>query len=291
MDQKRFLIYCIPFLLFAGWLMLHYRHTGWLLVSPQYGDVEELNNATSYIKALLLMVWRMVDYGMLPFYLILGGLFITNRQSRSNTIQWLVLVIPCCIGMAVFLENTIGHRYFMAFGMLAIILTIQSLQYVAESKRKLVMGILATSLLAGNFLYYPGKNLGDATLAYRSYFSIEEQLKKDFDSSYHFYGHAPIANPSQFMYLDESGLKVERINETPFDSLPVILQSNVNAEFSAEQKKYLAENWYGKSYEKGAVYVNVFLNPKYYSKPAGWNLRELSAAENAMEALKSKIKN
>lgn len=288
--KQRFIIYSIPFLLFAGWLLLHYRHTGWLLVSPYYGDVEELNDAGAYIKALLLMVWRMIDYGMLPFYLVLGWLFFTVKQSRSNTIQWLVLVIPCCIGMAVFLENTIGHRYFMAFGMLAIILTVQALQYIAAPKRNLVTGILACSLLAGNFLYYPGKNLGDATLAYRSYFALEGQLKKDFGASYTFYGHAPVANLSQLMYLDDSGLKVARINETPFDSLPAILQSNVNAEFTAEQKKYLAEHWYGTSYEKGAVYVNVFLNPKYYAAPQGWKLREPSAMEKVMEELKGCIK-
>jgi len=288
--QKRVLVYAIPFLLFAGWLWLHYRHTGWLLVSPQYADVEELNGFTSYVKALLLMGWRMIDYGMLPFYLILGILFIMQKQTRSNTIQWLMLVLPCCFGMAVFLENTIGHRYFMAFGMLAIVLTIHALQYLAEQKRTLVFAVLAASLLAGNFLYYPGKTLGDATLAYRSYFPIAEQIKNDFGSSYHFYGHAPIANPSQFTYLDDSGLEIERINETPFDSLPAIIQSNVNAEFTAEQKNYLAENWYGKSYEKGAVYVNVFLNPRYYSKPAGWKLRESSEAELLMEKLKKTLK-
>jgi hypothetical protein len=179
----------------------------------------------------------------------------------------------------------------MAFGMLAIILTLHALKYLAQTKRNLVIGILALSLLAGNFLYYPGKNLGDATLAYRSYFSIARQIKADFGPSFTFYGHAPIANPSQLMYLDDSGLKVERINETPFDALPVILQSNVNAEFTAEQKQYLAGHWYGKSYEKGAVYVNVFLNPKFYKAPVGWKLREPSAMEQAMESLKSKLKN
>jgi hypothetical protein len=289
--KNRFLIYTIPFLLFAGWLFIHYRHTGWLLVSPQYGDVEELNGFSSYIKALLLMAWRMIDYGMLPFYIILGGIFITRKESRSNIIQWLVLVLLCCIGMAVFLENTIGHRYFMAFGMLAIILTMRALQYIAETKRNMIYVVLGLSLLAGNFLVYPGKNLGDATLAYRGYFTIEKQLKRDFDSSYRFYGHAPIANASQLMHLDNTGLKVDRINETPFDSLPVIVQSNMNAEFTAEQKHYLADHWYGKSYEAGAVYVNVFLNPKFYNAPTEWKLREQSEAEKQMEKLKQLLKN
>jgi hypothetical protein len=289
--RKRLVVYGVPFLLFTGWLYIHYRHTGWLFVSPHYSDKQELNGLADYIKAILLMVWRLIDYGMLPFYLVLAWAFMMYKQSRHNTLQLVVAILSCCIAMAVFLVETIGHRYFMPFAMMAIIIALQALQYLDEQRRNILYGILAVSLLAGNFLVYPGKDIGDATLAYRGYFPIEKQLRTDFDTSYHLYSHAPVANPSHIMFLDDHGRKIERIDETPFDSLPVIVQSNVSAEFTYEQKKQLAETWYGTSYECGGVYVNVFLNPRYYDHaPAGWKLREPGAAEQHMEKLKRLLK-
>ena len=93
------------------------------------------------------------------------------------------------------------------------------------------------------------------------------------------------------MYLNDEGLKTERINGQNLDSIPAIIQSNLNAEFSESDKQYLAQHFYGKSYTKGSVYVNVFLNPKFYKKPEGWKLRVPSGFENSMIEMKSKIKN
>jgi hypothetical protein len=93
------------------------------------------------------------------------------------------------------------------------------------------------------------------------------------------------------MWLDEvSGIHALRINDTPLDSLPAIIQSNVNAEFSGSDKRFLREHFYGTSYESGAVYINVFLNPRYYSKPVGWQLRKPGIAEEWMGRLKERLR-
>jgi hypothetical protein len=74
------------------------------------------------------------------------------------------------------------------------------------------------------------------------------------------------------------------------DTIPALLQSNVNAEFTKPQRDYLTNNWYGNSYENGAVYVNVFLNPKFYNKPTWFKLRESSYFEVKLQELKYKIR-
>ncbi len=288
--KNRFVIYTIPALVFAGWLGLHYQHTGWLLVSPQYADVEELNTVSEYLKAILLIGWRLVDYGMLPFYLVLIMVWFKQKEQRTEIGQWFVLILPCCLAMSVFLSNTIGHRYFMAFAMLMILAAVTAIQYMRPMGKLMLYIALGLSLLAGNFLYYPGKILGDATLAYRNYFSIEQQLQQEYPGTV-FYSHAPLANASRFRYLDTTGLQIERINETPFDSLPAILQSNVNAEFTQSEIDSLTTNWYGKSYENGPVYVTVFFNPKFYPNVTERDFRQPSAFEEWLVGLKKRVKN
>lgn len=289
--RSRFLYYTIPFLAFAGWLFLHYRHTGWLFHSPFYNDADELNGPMQYVKSIFIMTWRLVDFGMLPLYVLFVYAWFKRKGDRKLQQSWLLLTCMVCAFMAIFLENTIGHRYFLAISLLMIIIVVNALQSFTTRQQNAWYLVLLLSLTAGNFLYYPGKNLGDGTLAYRSYFRLAKEIRQELGDSTVFYGYAPIANPSQFTYLDDtSGLKAERIDAHPLDSLPAIIQSNVNAEFSEADKQYLAEYFYGNSYQHGHVYVNVFLNPKYYAKPPGWKLREPSAAEQWMSDLKKKLK-
>ncbi|AMS27746.1 hypothetical protein AEM51_12670 [Bacteroidetes bacterium UKL13-3] len=280
-------VYAIPAMLFGSWLIIHQQHTGWLLVSPQYNDANELNGVSEYIKALLLMCWRLVDYGMLPFYMIIGWLVFKQQQSRRAFIQLAALIIPCCLAMAIFLNHTIGHRYFMAFGMLVILYCVYLTKYLQPLPRVIVYTALALSLFAGNFLFYPGKNLGDATLGYRSYFSLITKARSAALGSS--YSHAPIANDDSLTYLHSTPFKpILRINEFMLDTLPVVIQSNVNAEFTVEDKKLLA-TWYGTSFEQGAVYINVFTNPKYNGKPQGWKVRKPSMMEQWMMDVKKKF--
>ena len=172
-----------------------------------------------------------------------------------------------------------------------IILVMNVLQNFAPRQKNILYVLLLFSLIFGNVLYYPGKTIGDGNLAYHSYFELAEKIKNDFSDTTIFYSYAPIANPSQLMYLNDDGLKVERINGQNLDSLPAIIQSNLNAEFSSADKQILNEKFYGKTYQKGGVYVNVFLNPKFYSKPEGWKLREPSRIENWMIDIKNRFKN
>src|SRR5690606_25692636 len=109
-----------------------------------------------------------------------------------------------------------------------------------------------------NFLYYPGKTIGDATLAYRNYFGLEKNIRQDFGDTMHFYSLGPVAKTAETKWLHPDGLNVSAITSSHIDHLPAILQSNVIAVFPPEMQDQLEKNWYGKSYEKGAVYVNVF---------------------------------
>ena len=289
--KERFVFYAIPFAVLCCWLALHFYHTGWLVISPNYSDIDKLNGFSQYAKSLLIISWRLVDFGMITFYIIFIYALFKKVGDKKLQQVWLILASVICGLMAIFLENTIGHRYFLVLGLLMIILVMNVLQNFAPRQKNILYVLLLLSLIFGNFLYYPGKTIGDGNIAYVGFFKIAPTIKKDFSDTTIFYSYAPIANPSQLIYLNDEGLKTERINGQNLDSLPAILQSNLNAEFSEKDKQYLAKNFYGKSYERGAVYVNVFLNPKFYKKPEGWKVREPSRFENWMIEMKTKIKN
>jgi hypothetical protein len=189
--------------------------------------------------------------------------------------------------MAVFLYNTIGHRYFMISQFMLIILLLQACNH---KNIKWVIGLVFMSLLFGNFMYYPGKVIADSNLQYRNFFKLEQQVKTDFDSIA-FYSYAPISSSADIRYLNiEKGLKISSLNDLNLDTIPALLQSNVNAEFTKPQRDYLSNNWYGNSYENGAVYINVFLNPKFYNKPTWFKLRKSSYFESKLQELKYKIR-
>jgi hypothetical protein len=285
----RLMVYMIPTIVFGYWLWLHHAHTGWLFVSPQYADVQELNTLSEYLKALLLICWRLIDYGMLPFYLLLGFVFYKQKNYRKEMLQWLSLLIPCCLVMAIFLSHTIGHRYFLPFSLLTILVTVLYIQPFNAMAKSVTYIVLGVALLAGNFMYYPGKTLGDATLGYRHYFAIEKQLHEEFGNTF-FYSHAPLANNRMYRYLRYKGLIIERINETPINKLPVILQSNINAEFTQPEIDYLTECWFGKTYESGPVYVTIFYNPKFHKQKKRSEFRKPSMFENWLVNLKQRFK-
>jgi hypothetical protein len=287
--RERFWVYTLPVLVFGSWLWLHKQHTGWVLVSPQYADVQELNTITEYIKALGLIFWRLIDFGLFPFYLVLTLVYMKHKVLRKELLQWVFLLAPCCLAMAIFLNHTIGHRYFMAFGMLSVIVAILYVDHFSILGKRVIYTCFVLGLFGGNFLYYPGKILGDATLAYRNYFAIENQLHKEYGNTF-FYSHAPLANIRMYRYLRYKGLLIERINETPLDNLSIILQSNINAEFTQDQIDYLTECWFGKTYQQGPVYVTLFYNPKFHKQKKMSEFRKPSGFEQWLIQVKKRLK-
>ncbi len=176
----------------------------------------------------------------------------------------------------------------MGYALLAIIIAVKFARQFKPAVFKSVYVGLLLSLAASNFFVYPGKTLGDATLAYRGFFKIEQELHDSLGNSV-LYSYAPIANPRMLRHLAFKGIVTERLTDTTnLDSVPVVLQSNVNAEFTDDQKVYLQKNFKGRTMQSGGVYVNVFYNPKYHPEVLD-SLRKPTAVELWMTRLKSRL--
>lgn len=286
---SRMVVYSIPIMCWFGWLYAHYLHAGWFLHSPYYTDADTLNGPKEWIKAMFTICMRLFDYGMIACYLAIVYAGFTNARFRRQLVSWVILLLPLCVTMAVFLNNTIGHRYFLGYQLLVIVGTVYAIEQLKLAKPIVAYGLVGACIFLGNWLHYPGKTLGDATLAYRSYFALEEQVLAAYPNTT-FYTHAPIANPYALTHLQPGRSAFVRLNKASFDTIPAILQSNINAEFSEKQKAFLTQNWYGESFESGAVYATVFLNPAFYPNQQVRQFRKPSTIELMMINLKLKWK-
>lgn len=287
--RQNLIVFAIPFFIYGSWLLLHIQHTGWAVQSPNYTDTDQVNNLSAFFKSMLVITWRLVDYGMLPVYLLILYC-ILQKQLLSKPFRYAsLLLLVNSLLMSVFLENTIGHRYFLVFQLLALVFAVSVIQNMRTRQKPMMIAVVSVSLVAGNFLYYPGKTLGDATLAYRSYFDIEKQITQQFGDTFICYSYAPIANPRALSHLQPKDFSIKRIEQNDLSQYPAVLLSNVNAEFNSEQKQLLS-TWPGHSFEKGAVYANLYFNPNYYQPNPNWKLRQPGWFELWFNQVKTKIK-
>lgn len=275
------------FLAFVIWCYFHHQKFGWTFLSPNYAEHKEINGLSQFIQSVFLITWRLLDNGMVAVYGLLIYYLAKQKTNKELLVYSSIILFVNALCMAVFLYNTIGHRYFLISQFLAIILLFSVCN---KDSIKWVVSIAFSALVFGNFMYYPGKVIADTNLQYRNFFALEKEVKNNFDSIV-FYSYAPISTGGKIRYLDPTkGLNLMSLNEATFDSLPAIIQSNINAEFTLPQRAFVSKNWYGNSYTNGAVFVNVFLNPKYYNKPDYFKLRESSLFEKKLQELKYKLR-
>jgi hypothetical protein len=258
--------------------------------SPNYADAKEVNFSTTFFKSLLIVCWRLLDYGMLPVYALLFCLWLFRKKPYQPAFFYFsVLLLVNMVCMSLFLKNTIGHRYFLVLHFIAFLLLLFQLQTLARKWKYASIVLCIAAILAGNFLYYPGKTLGDATLAYRSYFELEKMVSRDLADTVPLYSYAPVANEPEMKYLNSKALQIQRITQAQLDNYLAVLVSNVNAEFTKEQLAVL-QTWPGNSYEKGVVYATVYYNPRYFYAKPEWKLRTESPVELWMKEMKNRLK-
>jgi hypothetical protein len=244
----------------------------------------------SLLKSTILIGWRLADYGMLPVHILALLAVLQKKVPHKWSVIYCSYILVNAILMLVFLQNTIAHRYFFVIHALGILLAYQYISSFSKSRQIVNTIFIIIFTVAGNFLYYPGKTLGDATLAYRSYFELEKIIRSDLGKQYKLHSLAPIGNSNHSKYLSKDDPDILRLNPAEMNAADVILQSNINADFDTQTIEYLKNNWHANSYEAGAVYVNVFLNPqKAKSSSDGWKLREPGAFEKQMIRLKKTL--
>ena len=168
----------LPGILFVTWRLLT---KGWLQTHPDspWAALWQIATPKIFIKNLLTLVHRYLDFGRIFIFLILiislfsfGKKIIKSTKNKQLLLISITSVIFIIIAV-LFSTNAFGHRYFIVSFCSLNLLTFSIIKEF-YSKKKLIYSLLFIGLISGNLWIYP-KSISqgwDATLAHVPYHSL-----------------------------------------------------------------------------------------------------------------------
>lgn len=188
LTTKRLLPLAPALLLALGWLLLHYRLTGWVgynARSPWAGNTS-LVGPLGVLRNVALIGWRCLDMGRGALWLA-GGVALWRLLRggwRPGPITWQLLALwlpPALVlsGVMVWYANPIGHRYYLPVFLLFALLVAHLLAELPRPRlARTLLGLGLLGLLSGPFWVYPDHmaNGWDATLAHWPYYRLRQRF-------------------------------------------------------------------------------------------------------------------
>lgn len=177
----------IPALLIVfAWYTFHHWHTGWWFSTPSdsWEGQREVLGVAGIGRNVVIFGWRLIDLGMLGWWLVLGWLFYRGRNEETVSACNLPLVVPFILifilGVPMLLvSNPIGHRYLLPI-YLTLSLSIFTWMTLRFDKKVIyrVSIFLLIVQLSGHFWVYPRTIAKgwDSSLAHLPYYQLREQV-------------------------------------------------------------------------------------------------------------------
>jgi hypothetical protein len=275
-------------LLFVVWGMMHAQHSGWWFSSPDYAEHRMASGISVWFKNIFIIIWRLADFGYFVLYIPVV-IYIWKNGARTlrnlplTTLALTVLMVSA-VGVSITVNNHPAHRYFFPQSLLVILSCGELLVFLKN--RKIFVGVALSMLIIGNFIYYPGKQIGDGTLLYRNYFGLLNQVAQEFPEKV-IYTTAPTANGKAFTSLASNAPSIE-IKEVLdyWHPMDYVMLSSLNPAPNDSLAAYI-RGWAGKSYINGGVWISIYANPKTETNTQMWKLREAGAFERWLLKMKN----
>lgn len=288
--KKSIPYFIFSFLIFGLWLVIHYQQMNWWVSSPNYSDHRQISSLSGFFKNMLLIFWRIADYGY--FILFIPFLFWKSKLTFSDNkkLYRLIYILSGILifSIALFLGDSIAHRYFLPFSILLCFLFGKYLSTLRYNVLYLLLTLLF--FIPFNFFYYPGKCLGDANILFRNNFEIESRIQNDFGKGIEVYTLPPISNSQESRYLEAIGINYKRFNNEPLDSIHFILENSFICNFPDSLRASL-KSWKVKTYECGGVFAILYVNPIKSGIKFQESHRRPTKFEDLIKKLKRKFKN
>jgi hypothetical protein len=181
--------YTPAMVLFTVWIYWHHHYAGWSFVhsaSPWAGCFEKVDGR-GMIRNVLILMWRMVDYGKLFLWIMPALALLMSERKKLITDPVIRSLLFLLISSFLFSAPSMiifkilnGQRYLIPFYYVLALLTTYLLFINPGTKRirNVLFVIILAGLFSGNFWVYPGKiaNGWDATLAHLPYHHLRKKM-------------------------------------------------------------------------------------------------------------------
>lgn len=273
------ILYIPAFILASGYLFYHFFQRGWIIYDPidsAWEGCYETVNLKGFLRNIIILIWRIIDYGRLFLWCIAFWFFIRLLQKKWKTDKHVHLLFSLfLISLIVFSpgilihKNLSGHRYLLpSLIVFSSLIAYLILKKSPEKKcMKFLYFIALIGLLSGNFWVYPDRiSQGwDATLAHLPYYNLRKKMIAYIDEN-----NIPvnetgsgIPNAYPLKYIDLSDDERE-FPRKDFDKQKYIFYSNIFNDFTDEELERLKNKWQVEmKYQTLQVKVVLYKNPGY----------------------------
>jgi hypothetical protein len=251
-----------------GWIGYHEN-------SPWIGCFERVDGK-GFLRNILIVSWRLVDFGKLFIFLVLFYLvfrLLKYKYAVDKTLTDLFILLGLSVlafvPSALIYKVLSSHRYFIPITMIITIITGYMLfLYIQEKNlRRGLYIIMLTGLISGSFWTYPDtiSKGWDATLAHIPYYGLRNKMLSYIDEHKIPFSDigTEVPNAYKLKYYDLS--EDERtIPIKDFHRNKYIFYSNIYNTFSDEEIRQLKTHWViEKEFRCLLVRVTLYKNPEY----------------------------
>lgn len=260
------------------WTIYHKQQTGWYMFSPiRENNAEQFSGATMMLRQFIYILWKNVDMGRIALWMIVVFFTLylfkkTKTPQHKELLRNLFVPLFVLTFFMILIKNPIGHKYFLVVFILLIISTCYFIQHIEKQTiRRLLFLMIATCLIAGNFIIYPQRygNAWDSSLKIIPYFPLEQEMRvntkikniapKTIGTQF------PLTNDFRFSTLANTpDSPYTDIEKNPINTFQYFLYSNIINTNRMDDLEEIQKNWIvEKEMKSGMVELILYRNPNF----------------------------
>lgn len=274
---KKLFVNTLPYWFGVGlatlFLGAHYLETGWIGYhenSPWAPAFEQVD-FNGFVKNILVLGWRLVDFGRIFLWIIILLLGLKMYQNKKafdlKTKQLILLLLSLILFLTpalVIHKYLLGHRYllpiFLVIDLIAFYFIYNS--SLLKKSKILIFSICLLALSTGNLWIYPNKiSQGwDSTLAHLPYYELRKKMINYIEKEKIPFQQIGSAFPNllALKYIDLTE-EEKHFEEKDLNHQEYIFYSNIFNDFSDDELNELEKDWIKiKAFEKLNVCVILY---------------------------------
>ncbi len=170
-----------PAIIYVGW---RYLEVGWIVsspIDPHEGGHYQVAQISSMLRNIVVIAHRFADFGRVFLYLFVAGIIARNILRKESLKQYLPLAFIFVLSTSaiwitsVFINNPLGHRYFIPS---YIPLGLIAYKMLLTTKwPRMGFSLITVALLSGNLWVYPDRIAQgwDSSLAHLNYWPVRQK--------------------------------------------------------------------------------------------------------------------